>query len=96
MSHEIRTPMIGVTGMLEALSHSGLKPQQRHMVGTAQGSAASLLQIIGDVLDLSKIEAGKLEVVPTTFAIATSRRGRRGNVLSHCVRQRAPALVERR
>ena len=69
MSHEIRTPMIGVTGMLEALSHAGLKPQQRHMVGTAQSSAASLLQIIGDVLDLSKIEAGKLEVVPTTFDV---------------------------
>ena len=69
MSHEIRTPMIGVTGMLEVLAHSGLSPQQRHMVGTAQSSAASLLQIIGEVLDLSKIEAGKLEVVPTTFAV---------------------------
>ena len=69
MSHEIRTPMIGVTGMLEVLSQSGLQPQQRHMVGVAQSSASSLLQIIGDVLDFSKIEAGKLEIVPTTFAI---------------------------
>ncbi|HET9443535.1 MAG TPA: ATP-binding protein [Acidimicrobiales bacterium] len=69
MSHEIRTPMIGVTGMLEVLARSGLSPQQRHMVGTAQSSASSLLRIIGDVLDLSKIEAGKLEIVPTTFAV---------------------------
>jgi signal transduction histidine kinase/CheY-like chemotaxis protein/HPt (histidine-containing phosphotransfer) domain-containing protein len=69
MSHEIRTPMIGVTGMLEVLAQTPLTAQQRHMVSTAQGSAAALLQIIGDVLDFSKIEAGKLEITPSTFAL---------------------------
>jgi signal transduction histidine kinase/CheY-like chemotaxis protein/HPt (histidine-containing phosphotransfer) domain-containing protein len=67
MSHELRTPMIGVTGMLEVLAQSDLSPSQRQMVATADSSALSLLQIIGDILDLSKIEAAKLELSPSTI-----------------------------
>jgi signal transduction histidine kinase/CheY-like chemotaxis protein len=67
MSHELRTPMIGVTGMLEVLAQSELSPSQRAMVATADSSAHSLLQIIGDILDLSKIEAAKLELAPATI-----------------------------
>ena len=67
MSHELRTPMIGVTGMLEVLARSDLSPSQRQMVATADGSARSLLQIVGDILDLSKIEADKLELSPATI-----------------------------
>ena len=67
MSHEMRTPMIGVTGMLEVLARSELSPSQRQMVATADGSARSLLQIVGDILDFSKIEADKLELSPTTI-----------------------------
>lgn len=67
MTHELRTPMIGVTGMLEVLAHTDLSRHQRGMIATAEGSARSLLEIIGDVLDFSKIEADKLELSPTTF-----------------------------
>ncbi|MBO9532600.1 MAG: response regulator [Solirubrobacteraceae bacterium] len=67
MTHELRTPMIGVTGMLEILAHTDLSRHQRGMIATAEGSARSLLQIIGDVLDFSKIEADRLELDPATF-----------------------------
>ncbi|MBW8368093.1 MAG: PAS domain S-box protein, partial [Arenimonas sp.] len=69
MSHEIRTPMIGVTGMLEVLSHSQLDDDQRRTVQVIQQSARSLLQIIGDILDFSKVEAGRLELSPTTLSL---------------------------
>ena len=69
MSHEIRTPMIGVMGMLEVLARTNLDEHQRSMLATSQGSAQSLITIIGDVLDFSKIEAGKLEIEPCTIAL---------------------------
>ena len=62
MSHEIRTPMNGMVGMLEVLEAEGLKQTQRPLVGTIRNSALSLLRIIDDILDASKIEAGKMDV----------------------------------
>jgi signal transduction histidine kinase/CheY-like chemotaxis protein len=69
MSHEIRTPMNGVLGSLDLLRHSDLSAQQRHLVRTAASSGASLMEILNDVLDHSKIEAGKLNLslAPTSL-----------------------------
>ncbi len=69
MSHEIRTPLIGVLGMLEVLGRSRLDAEQRRQLNIIQYSAHSLLDIIGDILDYSKIEAGKVELEPETLSI---------------------------
>ena len=75
MSHEIRTPMNGVLGALDLLRHSRLDPGQRRLVRTAASSGFALMGILNDVLDHSKIEAGKLEMARaplSTHAVATA------------------------
>ena len=69
MSHEIRTPMNGVMGMAELLGKTPLNEQQRLYVGTLMRSAGTLLHIIDDVLDFSKMEAGRLEMELLDFDI---------------------------
>ena len=66
-SHELRTPMNGVLGMTELLLSTDLTARQRHLVEMAHQSGDLLLSIINDILDLSKIEAGKLELEHTDF-----------------------------
>ncbi len=69
MSHEVRTPMNGVLGMLQLLKMTGLDDEQQDYVKTAMESGKSLLTIINDILDYSKIEAGKLQMTPEKFRI---------------------------
>jgi signal transduction histidine kinase/CheY-like chemotaxis protein/HPt (histidine-containing phosphotransfer) domain-containing protein len=67
MSHEMRTPLNGVLGSLELLRQTELEPKQQRFVETARRSAESLLAVINEVLDLSKIEAGRVELEHSAF-----------------------------
>lgn len=69
MSHEIRTPLNGVTGMLELLSRTELDSRQARFIKIAGTSADALLSVINDILDVSKIEAGKLELESAAFSL---------------------------
>jgi len=69
MSHEIRTPISGVIGTTELLLDTQLSAEQRELAGAALRSAHALLDIVNDVLDLSKIEAGKLAIETIDFAV---------------------------
>jgi signal transduction histidine kinase/ActR/RegA family two-component response regulator len=70
MSHEIRTPLNGVLGMAAALETTQLSELQRRMIGVINESGQTLMALLSDILDLSKIEAGAMELEVTPFEMA--------------------------
>ena len=72
MSHEIRTPLIGISGMVEFLYHTPLNSEQLDYCDTIWSSSAGLLDIVNDILDLSKIEAGMMSLTSNWFHIRST------------------------
>jgi signal transduction histidine kinase/AmiR/NasT family two-component response regulator len=75
MSHEVRTPLNGVLGIAGVLAGSPLDARQREMVGIIQSSAFDLQRVLNDVLDLARVEAGRLEIVEDVFDLGETVRG---------------------
>jgi signal transduction histidine kinase len=72
MSHEIRTPMNGIIGMTELLKESGLSAEQRRYAEHVDEAAHSLLQIVNDILDVSRVEAGRLKLERRDFDLRST------------------------
>ncbi|WP_233243271.1 ATP-binding protein [Caulobacter sp. HMWF025] len=87
MSHEIRTPLNGVLAMAEVMALDELKPVQRDRLAVIRDSGGLLLAVLNDVLDLSKIEAGRLDLAPEDFDLATLANSLRETFMAQARKQ---------
>ena len=104
MSHEIRTPMNGITGMIDLLLGTPLDIEQKDYVDTIKKSSKILLEILNDILDLSKLEAGKMELKPIPVnliktieeihALFEARASEKGIEFSFFIDQSVPQYIE--